>query len=1046
MSDETARDESAETSVFAEATGVSPESEAAEEVTGSTGEESAGAADVAKDEFEPVEQVAFHDFASYYYVLDPWAQPDLGNTDIDKPTKMPVETTEPPPVQSYMPVDLSEFESIDSEARDMIRGFLEDLRTSLYDPATFDASLITELIFRFRTKCMWSLVSHYIPEQAPCRANQMLFHWLEYGLAELYEPYSKLTGAERQSFYTDALYPAIEQWAKRAAVFDMPWRFESVYGGHAEFSRYNRQNLVELDIPEADRVRGNCFQPISLALNLEGEFGVGAMAHVAAWHTGLGDTETWRPNKTRRDLGNLDQQDVYFTTNDFYTGVYIDPSKNSTVIDAVNKILASRPTDVLLQAEREAMETAIDSIFKQYSVLFTEDESAEPSEIPRRTYGFEPYPEGSFNVGLRVIYRQEWRPLGTQPGELVRTLPLGPGQTERITTKVLRREKLTSLTEEATEAEYREEKTRTSTTSRELVEEAASANKWHLDTGSEGQFTMGAWSVKANNSAGFARETSQTSRESKKRLSESMHKAASLSRRKSKVQVSTESEIRFEEERFTEIQNENQEIAVTYQYETLQRQYEVKSLLAEIQPVIFIAEHVPKPHALNIRWMRRYDWILSRVLLDESYRSTLNLISSQDPQDIADLDLATLGLDEVKTLGAAVTAASKSLEQIQNLSGDVANTYEATLKAYQEAVQRSHQLIAEKRNLFYQIDRFRQHVADNILHYCRAIWTREDPERRGMRYGSVSIPVQFESALDYEGGEADPEDPGMWLYDGTWVPVKWASLFEVIDPAGPIGFAGNYAIYRLKKTQMSVGLTPLIRRAALPYYEPTQFIVSQERISGDIDYDVVNIEVSLVNQDFYPGASYCLAFDGSAWKLLKRQYDGTFRNLTAVASITADTASGGIVLHRVFSFEGLRVAIKKRPDGPVHLWIVPKEPVVMDPELAYMREQKPTTDLADLKEELERQNTDRILVDTTNLHLNLLRGTGTVLEKFKQDHRELDVKLVEQELLRRKRRIDAGDFDDPDIDKVVMIDHSKPGPGAEAAISYTEALVPGDVE
>jgi hypothetical protein len=59
-------------------------------------------------------------------------------------------------------------------------------------------------------------------------------------------------------------------------------------------------------------------------------------------------------------------------------------------------------------------------------------------------YPFEVFQADSVNLGLRLVYRQEWQHLGTQPGEIVRTIPLGPGQTERITTKIVRRRKRTT--------------------------------------------------------------------------------------------------------------------------------------------------------------------------------------------------------------------------------------------------------------------------------------------------------------------------------------------------------------------------------------------------------------------------------------------------------------------------------------------------------------------------------------------------------------------------------------------------------------------------
>ena len=87
--------------------------------------------------------------------------------------------------------------------------------------------------------------------------------------------------------------------------------------------------------------------------------------------------------------------------------------------------------------------------------------------------------------------------------------------------------------------------------------------------------------------------------------------------------MSTESESEFETSTATEIQNPNEEIPLTYVYSKLQKQYEIHTQLSEIHNVIMIAEPIPKPWEITLDWIRRYDWILGRALLDESFRNTL---------------------------------------------------------------------------------------------------------------------------------------------------------------------------------------------------------------------------------------------------------------------------------------------------------------------------------------------------------------------------------------------------------------------------------------
>jgi hypothetical protein len=75
------------------------------------------------------------------------------------------------------------------------------------------------------------------------------------------------------------------------------------------------------------------------------------------------------------------------------------------------------------------------------------------------------------------------------------------------------------------------------------------------------------------------------------------------------------------------------------------------------------------------------------------------------------------------------------------------------------------------------------------------------------------------------------------------------------------------------------------------------------------------------------------------------------------------------------------------------------------------------------------------VVDTNNLWLNLVKGTGTVLEDFKLEHRRIDVEVARAELARRYLRLDRNLLADPDIEKKVIIK----GPARAARAAEDEA-------
>lgn len=76
-----------------------------------------------------------------------------------------------------------------------------------------------------------------------------------------------------------------------------------------------------------------------------------------------------------------------------------------------------------------------------------------------------------------------------------------------------------------------------------------------------------------------------------------------------------------------------------------------------------------------------------------------------------------------------------------------------------------------------------------------------------------------------------------------------------------------------------------------------------------------------------------------------------------------------------------------------------------------------------------RPEQDEIVVPTSSLFIEALPGTHPLLEDFKLAHRILDVKKVQAETrqlelenLRRAARILANEYDDPDVDKRVIIE------------------------
>lgn len=230
-------------------------------------------------------------------------------------------------------------------------------------------------------------------------------------------------------------------------------------------------------------------------------------------------------------------------------------------------------------------------------------------------HAFEPYSTAEVNVGIAVLYRQRWTALGAQPGEVVRTVPLGPGQSEKVATKVVRRDKATRTTETTTETESTTRSANTAKDSAEVVKEATSNKNWSVSASAS--YGVGGIGFGASASGQLGGSSSKGSKATTANLSEIMKETASKLRQQTKVLVSTESETSFEQTYTSEVRNANDEVPLTLQYHMLQTMYEVYTYLHAVQKVVFVPERLPAPYQVDVAWIRRHDWIIANELLDE---------------------------------------------------------------------------------------------------------------------------------------------------------------------------------------------------------------------------------------------------------------------------------------------------------------------------------------------------------------------------------------------------------------------------------------------
>ena len=437
------------------------------------------------------------------------------------------------------------------------------------------------------------------------------------------------------------------------------------------------------------------------------------------------------------------------------------------------------------------------------------------------SYDFPVFEPGSYNFGFQLVYRQGWTPLGTQPGEIIRTLPLGPKQSEKITVKAVRKTKSTRQSELSSSVETSTESSAATKDSEEVIQEASESFNWHVESEASVGFGFGSAKV----TAGAGGDNASSSKDTKSSLSEVMEKTASKVRKDTKIIISTEVESTSEFTQVSEISNPNDDVAVTYIYSRLQRQYEIQTYLSEVNTVVFVAERIPAPHEINGEWIRRYDWILSRELLDESFRSDLQTIKTHDSleSEIEGIDQNIRSLMETISSGTA-----RGIPNYNNLPGQIPDLFQNQQQSYEREVERHRARKSNWENYKRSLLRLRTHIYDNILHYCRAIWSSEDPDSRLLRYSQVKIPVNWRrSATGSSAGINLEPEPGA-------TPDDFTTLADMINPAGPIGYAGNYSAFYLKESTRWATLLEEIRPQQASYFKSYFTITRGDTISSEV--------------------------------------------------------------------------------------------------------------------------------------------------------------------------------------------------------------------
>jgi hypothetical protein len=632
-------------------------------------------------------------------------------------------------------------------------------------------------------------------------------------------------------------------------------------------------------------------------------------------------------------------------------------------------------------------------------------------------YAFDVFAKDSINFGIMVTYRQTWEPGNYQVGDLVSTIPLAPKEVRRYTTR-----SVTKKTRAVKELEdnLQTRKTESSDTIRadgEIVKKAQ--EKTHFNLSASETFGGDGMSITATQSGGG--DSSKESAQVKKEMRESVLKSAQEYRQQHRMEIDTSESVETEATTFHEIQNPNDELAVTYLFYELQRQYTISERIHQLTPVILVANEVPAPHQIDDAWLVQHDWILRRAILDDSFRPALdyltksfvgaevnirvlesNAIAQKNLVDRINQQIQTqMGLlssnersvqeavhglastqeqqgifntvkrifDPIGITGGADTGvvdarqamvdyAKQTLDRAEREKARLLAQLEVATTALQSAVDKLSNAVKEHYDRVAEIDRLRIHVKDNILYYMQAIWRQEPPDQRFFRLYNIDVPIV------------------MPVTTGVTVNVSTGNSGRTMPP-------GLRALLGSEETVVS----------NLPMPSVT---VDKKKLVEVADLD---------NVLAYKGNYMVFALKENNYITLHMMQD--YLDVGEELLLRDPDELGD---HKIEDLQKLATEVNKKDPNEFNARRDDFKKMLMD------RLTSP------------RKDNERVIVPTNSLYIECLVGTHPLLEDFKLIHRALDVKKVQAEVrhaelenIRLAARALEGEREDPDIEKTILV-------------------------
>ncbi|MER5326964.1 hypothetical protein [Streptosporangium roseum] len=684
----------------------------------------------------------------------------------------------------------------------------------------------------------------------------------------------------------------------------------------------------------------------------------------------------------------------------------------------------------------------------------------------REEYAFTIYAanrkERSVNFGLLVTYRQRWEPLAYQAGKLLKTITLAPKETQRYSRKTVVRRKRAEKEVEHHSQTRREEAADTSRAEQEIVRKAMAKTNFSLVT--EGSVNVEI--AQGTSTSTFGREAVKSSDDIKKAFHEAVFKSAQEYKNEHTTEVNTEDVEELEVTESGEISNPNDELAVTFLFYELQRRYRVSERIHRAIPVVLVAQEVPRPDEIDEAWILSYDWILRRSLLDDSFIPALNHLGEgvigeevaleelrrnvEQQRRIVDelrrelvavreresfqrgileralfqqarvvprrpggsggggsiipvfgeaIDVAADVISDVgeRVSGAVLEGASAVADMLFGSDGDAAQSrqeamaqllqrtadeardllfrLEREVTALNAITEKYTQSLAKHFNHKGQIARLRIHLKSNILWYMHAIWANEPPDQRFFRLHQVPVPVLKANASTYRFASLDPQR-------GSLASLAHRSIGLHGRPSGDL-----YEYEVTTEVDPNFATAPLVQLADL-----------DNLLGFKGNYMVFPLRESNALTDYMLDPYVIAGFD-------------ELTDPDDIANMTIEEFARYVCcLREHLTDEQFEAARGQLVEQYRRLLAAP------------------------------RPSAEILTVPTNSLFIEALPANHSLIEQYKAIHRAVDVKKVQAEVreaelenIRLAARLLAGEREDPDVERKIVIEGGEPG-----------IVVPGD--